>query len=250
MIKWITFLQFLHTVETRQKETCMDTLTTKNKTYFQVMFKSTTKNMKQYLRIYMVLLLALVAGASTSFGQEETFNFVNWGFNGASDWNTEYSARTVKGTIATVKFASANKNSSTITECPVTKGGNITVTLNDTITYNITGVTLTLKQWGNNTQTVTLSTSTDGSTFTRTDIKSSKFTLSTDSLSAKAIRFSFSNTKKQVGVQSIKITYTSTGSPKTKTTTSFGETIDNKTVTVNEGEEGNFTPPYSDTITC
>lgn len=207
------------------------------------MFKSTTKNMKQYLRIYMVLLLALVAGASTSFGQEETFNFVNWGFNGASDWNTEYSARTVKGTIATVKFASANKNSSTITECPVTKGGNITVTLNDTITYNITGVTLTLKQWGNNTQTVTLSTSTDGSTFTRTDIKSSKFTLSTDSLSAKAIRFSFSNTKKQVGVQSIKITYTSTGSPKTKTTTSFGETIDNKTVTVNEGEEGNFTPP-------
>lgn len=214
------------------------------------MFKSTTKNMKQYLRIYMVLLLALVAGASTSFGQEETFNFVNWGFNGASDWNTEYSARTVKGTIATVKFASANKNSSTITECPVTKGGNITVTLNDTITYNITGVTLTLKQWGNNTQTVTLSTSTDGSTFTRTDIKSSKFTLSTDSLSAKAIRFSFSNTKKQVGVQSIKITYTSTGSPKTKTTTSFGETIDNKTITVNEGEEGNFTPPYSDTITC
>lgn len=193
--------------------------------------------MKQYLRIFSMLLLMLIGiGGGDVFGAEETFDFVGWSFDGASSWDSNYKERTVKGTVASTIFASADKNSSTITDCPVTKGGNITVTINSG--YKITGVELTLKQWKTKTQTVTLNTSNDGTTFTPTSKNSSNFSLTASGLSSKAIQFTFSSDN-QVGVQKIVITYETDG--KTTTTTTFGSGVDNQTFKVKKGEESSFT---------
>ena len=171
-----------------------------------------------------------------SFAQEtESFNFVGWKFDGASDWSQAYTAHTVKGSDVTVNFLKASKqaSSSTISDCPVTKGSYITVTLNNQETCTITSIELLLKQWSSKTQTVTLNTSADGKNYTKTTTTSSNFSLTASGLSAKAIKFTFSSTSNQVGVQSIKVTYTKSGSDKTNTTLSFPN-LTSKTLLVGE----------------
>ena len=192
--------------------------------------------MKHYLRFSLMLLLIMLMGG-VSFAQEtESFNFVGWNFEGASSgWTTGYSAHSVKGPDVTVNFLKASKqaSTSTISDCPVTKGSDITVTLNNQETCTITSIELLLKQWGSKAQTVTLNTSADGKTYTKTTTTSSKFSLTASGLSAKAIKFTFSSTSNQVGVQSIKVTYTKSGSDKTNTTLSFGD-LTSKTLLVGE----------------
>lgn len=126
--------------------------------------------------------------------------------------------RSVSGNVVDVVFSSANKQNQTITDCPVTKGKPITVSLKDPNNYNITGVKLLLKKWGKKKQTVTLNVSADGKTFTSTSEKSSTFELNASSLTTKALQFTFSNNSNQVGVQSIEIFYEK---GKTQTTLSF-----------------------------
>jgi hypothetical protein len=127
-------------------------------------------------------------------------------------------ARSVSGNVVDVVFSSANKQNQTITDCPVTKGKPITVSLKDPNNYNITGVKLLLKKWGKKKQTVTLNVSADGKTFTSTSEKSSTFELNASSLTTKALQFTFSSNSNQVGVQSIEIFYEK---GKTQTTLSF-----------------------------
>lgn len=152
-----------------------------------------------------MLLLTVCGGV---WADEETFDFVGWNFDGASSWTTAYTMRTVTGTAATVVFANANKQptGNLITDCPVTKGSEITVNLNDQAN-TITGVEIVLKQWGSRAQTVTLNTSTDGTTFEPSTNKASDFFLSATDLNAKAVKFTFSSSTYQVGIQSIKIIY-------------------------------------------
>ena len=191
--------------------------------------------MKHYLRFSLMLLLIMLMGG-VSFAQEtESFNFVGWKFDGASDWSQAYTAHTVKGSDVTVNFLKASKqaSSSTISDCPVTKGSYITVTLNNQETCTITSIELLLKQWSSKTQTVTLNTSADGKNYTKTTTTSSNFSLTASGLSAKAIKFTFSSTSNQVGVQSIKVTYTKSGSDKTNTTLSFPN-LTSKTLLVGE----------------
>ena len=190
--------------------------------------------MKHYLRFSLMLLLIMLMGG-VSFAQEtESFDFVGWKFAGASSgWTSSYAAHTVKGSDVTVNFSKASKQSGTISDCPVTKGSDITVTLNDQATCTITGIELLLKQWGTKTQTVTLNTSADGKNYTKTTTTSSNFSLTASSLSAKAVKFTFSSTSNQVGIQSIKVTYTKSASDKTNTTLSFGD-LTSKTLAIGE----------------
>lgn len=192
--------------------------------------------MKHYLRFSLMLLLIMLMGG-VSFAQEtESFNFVGWNFDGASSgWSTSYAAHTVKGSDVTVNFSKASKQASTsaISDCPVTKGSDITVTLNNQETCTITSIELLLKQWSSKAQTVTLNTSADGKNYTKTTTNSSNFSLTASGLSAKAIKFTFSSTSNQVGVQSIKVTYTKSGSDKTNTTLSFGD-LTSKTLLIGE----------------
>lgn len=175
-----------------------------------------------FLQAILVLFVAF-SHFGLCYGQEtETFNFVDWTFDGASDWKASYAEHSVKGTAATVSFASATKSSSKngVTDCPVVKDKNpVTVTLNNN-GYTIIGVDINLKQWGSYTQTVTLHTSTDGSTFVETSISSSDFHLSASNLTAKAVKFTFSNNY-QVGIQSIAITYAKASISTTEATFDF-----------------------------
>lgn len=77
-----------------------------------------------------------------------------------------------------------------------------------------------MKKWGTKKQTVTLNVSANGKDFTSTSEKSPNFELNASSLTTKALKFTFSNTSYQVGVQSIEIFYEKENG-KTQTTLSF-----------------------------
>ncbi len=190
--------------------------------------------MKQYLRFTLLLLMTFMLGGGYSLAQEEEFDFTS--IQDFSSWNSTYAEHTVAGTICTVTFKAANKQSSTINNMPVTKGSDITVKLNESNTYEITSVTLTLKQWGSKTNTVTLNTSTDGTNFSNTSVSSSTFSLTASDLSAKAIKFTFSSSSNQIGVQALTIGYKAIDTGKTATKTTFKDitTGETKTVSMND----------------
>ena len=167
---------------------------------------------------------ATINGGEKVYGAEAVFTPVKVGAMVASDatlslmfagqswansWNSSYLQRTVTfANIGSVVFESANKQSSTITDCPVTKGKYIVLKMSGTNTLN--SVTFNLKQWKNKTQTATLHTSTDGgNTYTKTTTTSSNFTLKSTSLpeGCNAVKVTFSNSSNQVALKSIDINY-------------------------------------------
>ena len=158
--------------------------------------------MRRILSLFLLTLLGITAG----FAATETFDF-KFETMGDDGWTNSYTEHTVEGTIANVVFASANKQTSTITDVPVTKGGNVTATLNNINSYKITGVKFVCKQWDSKTQTITLNVSSDGEAFTATQTTSDNFTLEATGLDTKAVRFTFSSTRNQVGISSLEITY-------------------------------------------
>lgn len=131
----------------------------------------------------------------------------------AKDWGSNYAARTVVfENIGSVVFANANKQTTTITDCPVTKGKTIELKMSGTNTLN--SVTFNLKQWGTKAQTATLHTSTDGgSSYTKTSTTSSNFVLTATSLpeGCNAVKVTFSSGSNQVGLQNIVINYNHEG---------------------------------------
>ena len=144
---------------------------------------------------------------STSTPLMVTYDFTK--ISGFNDWGSSYTKHVVKYDVADVVFSSANKNTGTITDRPVTKGQPICVVMSAGKT--IKSVTLICKQWGTKSQTITLNTSTDGGTnYTATTTKSSNFTLSASDIAdgVNAVKFTFSSTSNQVGISSLELTYT------------------------------------------
>lgn len=142
-----------------------------------------------------------------AFGAETKVTYDFTKINGFADWSTGYSEHAVNYTETIVTFKSANRNTSTIKDQPVTKGDDVSVVM--TGTKKIKSVKLVCKQWGTKNQTITLNTSTDGGkNYTATSTQSSDFTLEATSLSdgINAVKFTFS-TKNQVGISSLEITY-------------------------------------------
>lgn len=154
-----------------------------------------------------------------------THDFTN--INGFSSWGSSYGEHVVNydiynghiGNDDKVVFASANKQSSTITDRPVTKGGDVCLVLLDDTKY-ISAVKFVCKQWNTNTQTITLNYSTDGgenySVFDPS-ITSTNFSIENLDLPNKtnAVKITFSKTgnSSQVGISSVsfdlvdKVTY-------------------------------------------
>ena len=124
-----------------------------------------------------------------------------------SSWNSSYTSHTASYADATVTFKSANKQSSTITDCPVTKGSDVTIVMGDGRTLK--SFNLTLKKWSSKAQTVTLHYSKDGgATYTKTSTTSSTFALAADvPEGTNAIKFTFSSTSNQVGIVSCELTF-------------------------------------------
>ncbi|MDD5912530.1 MAG: fibronectin type III domain-containing protein [Bacteroidales bacterium] len=137
---------------------------------------------------------------------EVTFDFTK--ISDFSSWTSAYASHTVTYDEGVVTFASANKQTSNITDQPVSKGGALTLVMNNSQTIN--SLEFTCTQWTTKAQTITLNTSTDGGdTWTKTTNTSSDFVLTVDSLpeGVNAIKFTFSSTSNQIGYKSLKINY-------------------------------------------
>lgn len=120
-------------------------------------------------------------------------------------WDNSYSKHICTFDDATVTFASASKQTTTITDCPVTKDGDVTVAFAENVV--VTNIKMVCKQWGTKTKTITLNTSLDGTHFTNTNVTSTNFTIESGLESGvKAVKFTFSSPKNQVGIQEIVLT--------------------------------------------
>lgn len=164
---------------------------------------------------------------------ETTYNFAD--MTDFSTWDTTYGKKTTTFSDgAYAELASANKNTSTITDCPVTKGGD--VIFKAPSGKNIKSLTFECTQWTTKAQTITLNTSSNGTDFTATSTTSSNFTLTASNLSnVRAVKFTFSSASNQVGIKSITVTYEDAGSDPEPTSYSVNvaNNIANGTVTAN-----------------
>ena len=144
-------------------------------------------------------------GSEGDVETEVTHDFTKISFTG---WTNSYAAHTVEYDQATVTFASASKQTGTITNMPVTKGGAVTLVAKNAAT--IKSAKFVCKQWTTKSQTITLKYSTDGGkTFTSTGVTSSNFTISKDNLpeNTDAVQITFNSTSNQVGIESATIVY-------------------------------------------
>ena len=135
-----------------------------------------------------------------------TFDFT--AISGFSSWSSSYSKHTVEYDDATVIFTSANKQSSTITNMPVTKGSPVEIKAKNGATMK--AVKFTCKKWSSKAQTITLHYSINGGTsYTTTGKTSTTFSIEHTELPAgtNAVKITFSSTSNQVGIQSADVTF-------------------------------------------
>ena len=123
--------------------------------------------------------------------------------NDFNNWGTRYSKHTDYLTYPGLKIilASANKNSSTITDVPVTKGGDVEIIVTDNTTLSTAA--FNFRQWNTSTkQTASLYTSTDGGQTYSYLVKSSNFVISETTLpeNTNALKIRFSSTSNQIGL--------------------------------------------------
>ena len=154
--------------------------------------------------------IAYAEDAESGSGSSEnvvTYDFTS-GIEGLSSWGNSYSAhsQTFKDG-AIVEFEAASKQTSTITDMPVTKGKY--VIFKAPANKSIKALTFTCQQWTTKTQTITLHTSTDGGeNFSATTTTSSNFILSASNLTnVNAVKFTFSSSSNQIGIKSLAIVY-------------------------------------------
>ena len=145
-------------------------------------------------------------GGSDVTEQLVTFDFTK--ISGFSSWNSSYTKRTVEYDDATVVFTSANKQSSTITNMPVTKGQPVEIKAKDGATMK--AVKFTCAKWSSKAQTITLHYSINGGTsYTSTNKTSANFSIEHTDLPAgtNAVKITFSSSSNQVGIQQADVTF-------------------------------------------
>ncbi len=169
--------------------------------------RKANKSLLLVVSIALIIMLSTTAVLLNVSASTKSVTFDFTAIDGFSSWTTSYIEHVVNYDEAKVTFKSADRQSGTITNMPVTKGQSVTCVVNGSKT--ITAVELVCKQWGSKAQTITLHTSTDGVNFTKTDITSKTFTLSAEDLGEDvvAVQFTFSSTSNQVGIQSLTLTY-------------------------------------------
>ena len=144
-------------------------------------------------------------GGSDLVESDVTFDFVN--FSGFSNWDSSYKQRTIEYDDATVIFESANKQSGTITNMPVTKGKAVEIKAKNGATMK--AVKFTCKQWGSKTQTITLHYSINGGTsYTSTNKTSTTFSIEHELPdNTNAVKITFSSSSNQIGIQQADVTF-------------------------------------------
>ena len=152
--------------------------------------------MKKLSFFLMAMLMSVM-----SFAAEINLDFTK--IDGFSSWNNSYTTRVVEYDEATVTFTSANRQTSTIDNQPVTKGQPVTVVMKNNAT--LSGVKFVCTQWGTKAQTITLHYSVDGGkTYTSTGITSTTFNISSEELplGTNAVKLTFSSSSNQIGIAS------------------------------------------------
>lgn len=146
---------------------------------------------------------------------DHTFDFTK--LNDWEDWSSSYSKHEITNSYGTVTLASANKQTSTITDMPVTKGGDVTFVATKGKVIN--SLKFTCEQWTTKAQTITLNVSSDGgTTWNATSTTSNNFELSAATLpeNVNAVKFTFSSSSNQVGIKYLDLVL---GDPTTPTPT-------------------------------
>lgn len=131
------------------------------------------------------------------------YDFSEISFTG---WSSSYAEHVVEYPAATVTFASASKQSSTITNIPVTKGGDVELVLKQ---GTMTKVKFVCQQWATKKQTITLHYSTDGGdNYTSTSVTSTNFQIEKSDLPSgtNAVKITFSSNSNQVGISYVEFT--------------------------------------------
>ena len=152
---------------------------------------------------------AVTATATFEEITEVTFDFTN--IDGFSSWTNSYTDHEVEYPEATVTFIGASKQTGTITNMPVTKGGDVKIVMKAG-QPDISGATFVCQQWGTKAQTITLHYSTDGGeSYTSTEITSTNFTITCAALPAgtNAVKITFSSSSNQVGIASATLNFSS-----------------------------------------
>lgn len=172
-----------------------------------VVISATAAQTAEYKSAVATYSIVVSNPSATVVEKTVTYNFGKDTEVKFSGWNSSYTKRTATYPDATVTFDSANKQSSTITDCPVTKGQPFTIVMGDNRT--IKSFVLTLKKWTTKAQTVTMHYSKDGGvTYTKSSSTSSTFALSADvPEGTNAIKFTFSSSSNQVGIVSCQLTF-------------------------------------------
>ena len=121
-------------------------------------------------------------------------------------WESAYSQHVLDYPEAVVTFEKANKQPSgnAIVDIPVTKGNYVQVALKDA-SQSITAIKLVARQWNTKAQTITLNAGSAEGNLSATGNTSSNFFLEETTLpeNTKVVRFTFSSTNNQIGIESI-----------------------------------------------
>lgn len=131
---------------------------------------------------------------------------------GDSGWSSGYAAvdTTAGSKCLSFHFTKHNKQSSTVTDCPVGKGSDVIVEALLGKTFK--SATLVCEQWLEKTQKITVETSADGTSYAAVEeLSSDNFTLAVPAekipAGTKFLKFKFSSTSNQVGIQSFSCEY-------------------------------------------
>lgn len=224
-------------------------------------------------KIFTLLLMAIMAiGYSWAAETEIKFGEYDW----FKTWGNAYdSPKDVKVSPFYVRFEGASRQSQgSITDCPVVKDKEITVSFDSSGSSSpstttstsdieskgvILSVELKLKKWGNDSKIIVLKASENGTDFvkkTSVSMDQESVVLSASELNSKKLKIQFhdaketdNGSKQRVGIQSIKLTYTTGDEPqKTKITLSFGADIDGKTIDMNLGDTKTYTATLSPNV--
>lgn len=141
---------------------------------------------------------------------EKTETLMFGGHADFSTWSSGYANHTLVYPDVEVSFESANKQSGTITDQPVTKGGAVTLSMKNGL--KLKKVSFQFKQWSSKKpQTATLKYSTDGTTFhpMNPEVASATFAIPETVLpeNTVAVQVTFSSSKNQIGITSATVTY-------------------------------------------
>lgn len=201
-------------------------------------------------KFFTLLLMAIMAVGYSWAAETETIDFrtINFSEQNPKKWATSYDKHIVTGNEFIVTFTGASKQDKTITDMPVIKNDYVEISTKKETT-KIIGVELTLKRWNQKTKKVFLYAYNGKSYGASPVAESDKFYLMAEGFSTSKVKFTFNQATNQVGVQSIKLTYTTGDEPqKTKTTLSFGADVDGKTIDMNLGDSKTYTATLSPNV--